>query len=251
METIDIKKINGINNLYLGFGAYSCVRECSFEGSRYAFKILNNNHQVRSLHLNEKFDYLNELSLRQSVVPKFFVSNGRRVIGYLLPKITFKKIHDTDDNETKFKILIGTYNAIQELHEFGVIHSDIHSGNVLLSGDLVSLIDFDNCTVPNIITKRKYCNFDAKKYIKKYGLNENLDIFLLNILTFKSFVPCRVGEELAISLKEACYWVDDEDFSRIAGSLLLTDEKYRPEVLVDVLRENKSVRDRLYSLKNF
>lgn len=250
MEIIDMQALKE-TGVRLGYGAYGCVKEYLFDQEKYALKILRSTKLCKSLSLNMKFDFLSKLSLRHSCIPSYFVKDGKKIIGYLSKEVQNRRIYELPTNDEKLKALLETDAAIKELHYYGVIHSDIHAGNILFDGTSRCLTDFDNCSVPNFRTKRRLCSLDAKEYLKKYGLNEGLDNYLFNLLTYRTFISYRRNEPFELSLKRTSYIVGDSEFVKISRALLLQDDVYDSDLLVDVLRSDKTLREKVYSLNYY
>lgn len=123
------------------------------------------------------------------------------------------------------------------MHNQGIIHGDIHSKNILINPEtnLVNIIDFDNCAYKGFNIDKDLCNKKTKKYINKYGVNNELDIFLFNCLTFRLINNLVDNSKISeyILKGENRYFKENDDYKNICDTLLLEAKEPTDKFLID------------------
>ncbi len=178
----------------LGYGSFSDVFMCDFDGSLFAYKEYNSLEHVKlikdKMHKLTEFFRTNEsLNFPYKLVYKN--PNDELFIGLILDylyqyrKLDTKKI----DKDKMINILKRVRNLIEIIHkEYNLIHGDLHSENILynIETDKISIIDFDSSF--DINTKFGYnkdiINELNLNYINKMGIDEGIDTYLFNLNTY-------------------------------------------------------------------
>lgn len=184
MKAIDIKNIDILNEI--SYGSFGRVFKCFYDGKTYALKIFPN-----ASFLTSKKAKLNSIEAKVNnprlVIPRFWVSNGSKKMGYLSSVINGKNIEEIDvyEQKEKIRILKKAKNAVISMQKEGLIHADVSKSNIMIDNDQIKIIDFDNCTYNGFKTNPAECRDLAKEFINVYGLRPELDVFLFNLLTFE------------------------------------------------------------------
>lgn len=135
-------------------------------------------------------------------------------------------------------IIEGLLKRMKELHDdkhFGLIHSDLHFGNILLSGDKTNVIDFDGCALGFYVfdvalTEGEFMDYDngaeliqsfRQAYESKKGQRISKDADLFRIATSVAFLEWVFTSPNPKVREEKMGWVKGvlEDI-RKAGELL-------------------------------
>lgn len=239
IKTGNLKKFE----FFVDNGGYSSIHKCFYDGLLYAYKEFDQKYIL--LNILEKIKTLGDLNVSGSILPEYLViADDNSVITYLTKwseSYTLEKYYIQCIDNEKSNILISILNELKQniliLHNKGIIHGDIHSKNVLVNPDtnLVNIIDFDNCAYKNFNIDKTMCNIKAKKYINKYGVNRELDIFLFNCLTFRlinNLVDNSKIREYILNDKNE-YFKENDDYKNICETLLLEAKKPTDKFLID------------------
>ena len=129
-----------------------------------------------------KLTLLHDLDI--DIIPTSFISINGEIKGYSMPYLKDYRAVNPEFLRKKKKLIIleKLNNKLDELHSKGIIYGDIRSGNILINSDLdLVLCDIDNVSINGY-------GFDilgdiAKRYVRKYGIDETLDIYSYNLYT--------------------------------------------------------------------
>lgn len=186
MKHVNIDELQRVN-IYFGEGSFSEVHQVEYDDEMFAYKKFYDKDFVKKNKLEEKFDILTKKNLKHSVTAEYLVDNKSGCCGYLtkpLNKGDFSVIRKRKDI---YETLLRLKESINEIHCNGIIHGDIHSGNVLFEKGNTFLIDFDNCKFENnkgLKPNFKMFSSPAREFIKRNGIIKNLDIYMFNVLTY-------------------------------------------------------------------
>ena len=185
MKHLDSKYLE--NLIAINRSRMAIIYECNYNNRNYIYKSFFLKSCGDCNEFDKRFSSLESLKLKYSVIPEYIMETKSFVDGYLTEKALFKKIDEIDDPLERYNALLQLKEAIMELHNNGVIHGDIHSGNIVLMDNRYCLIDFDNCENENfgVYLKPKNALYCAYEFMMKNGITRDLDIFLYNILTFR------------------------------------------------------------------
>ena len=185
MRHVDSERLK---NVYLiNHARESFINKCNFKGKRYIQKVFNLTSLVDLDSLDERFDLLSSLNLEHSIIPEYITEIDGQVNGYLTELVLFYDIDSILNPLERYRALFQIKEALLELHKNGIVHGDVHSGNILSKDNTYCLSDFDNyeCSSEGIHLNTRNSLFCARDFIEKNGITEDLDVFLFNILTFK------------------------------------------------------------------
>lgn len=163
-------------------GSESIRYNCIFDGKEYLYKqpLTFNENDARKM---QKLTNINNPSL---VTPKHIIYGDRfaKPIGYLLEYYNnYQSLYfmNTPIDE-KIKILKTAKQKIITMHNYGIIHCDLHLANIIYKDDDVKIVDFDTS---------KYLDYSAhaynkytKMYLENNYLDKSVDIYNFNIDTF-------------------------------------------------------------------
>lgn len=235
MNTINLSSLN-----YTSFkscrGSYSIVRQVSFKDKNFAYKEFNDEAYFRTIF--PKIIKLSECTITGSLLPLYLVYDDiqtYKITGYLTAYCDFLK-----EKPNSIYYLNSFKNNIEELHRNKIIHGDIHYGNLLVEKNYqnTNIIDFDNCQYNKYKIRKKYASDYANLYISKYGVNEGLDIYLFNIVTF-----CVINKIFYHSFRREIInnhyglFNDTEEEKLICDSILLENIQYNKKYLIDAYQK--------------
>lgn len=176
-------------NEILYYGTYGTIKKVVYDNKIYGQKIFDPEMYTPSLNDIKKFEiytnvqgtenglYLPEYLVDQNNFNSYLTSiyNGNN-FRYLLEKPIDTKIFFL----RKAKDLILKTN-----NDYDIIHSDIHFGNLMYNDDkkTVALVDFDASKYEDLVCEKCYLSKFASQYITYNNYDENLDIYLFNLLT--------------------------------------------------------------------
>lgn len=240
METINYEDLHftdsNPNNIY-NSGYYGKIKKCTFNNKIYAYKEFKNEKYLISK--KRKLSNLSEITIPGLIVPKYWVKKDKSTNAYLT-------IFEDKDNisslskenfEQKFKTLKNAKELILTMHKEGIIHSDLHSGNILFKNKICSIIDFDNCTFKTYWTFKNDANDYCRNFINVYGISPELDIFLFNLLTYEILNDVKYYT-LRKNISENKYGIfDNKEGIRICKSLFLDDKYPNKDFLIDTIDE--------------
>lgn len=181
MDKIYFSDLNNlIENKHLG--SESIRYNCIFNNKEYLYK--------QPLTFNEedanKMKKLTNINNSSLVTPKLIIHGDRygKPIGYLVDYYdNYKSLYFADlPLEQRIKVLKITKEKIITMHNYGIIHCDLHLANIILHDDDVKIVDFDTAQYLNYSahTYNKYTSM----YLENNKLSESVDIYNFNIDTF-------------------------------------------------------------------
>lgn len=248
MEKINVEQLGQLTQI--NYGSYCRVYRCSFEGAKCVYKKFNKPNDFLDSDLESKFAQLNKLSLKRSQFPNFIVTEADIPKGYLSFELDDDD-YSVADLEYKFYVISETKKAIMELHENGIIHTDIHQDNIILSENNITLIDFDNCFYNGFNPKEQYYSDFVKLFVKKYGLGKNLDIYLFNLFVYSYINDEFNYSDILNNIKKGDYGLfTNEEAKSICDSLTLENSCFDNRYLIDTL-DYKTVLKTLQLKKRF
>lgn len=240
MNTINLSSLN-----YTSFksyiGSYSIVREVSFDDKRFAYKEFNDEKYFRTML--PKIIKLSECTIDSAILPLYLVYDdikNYKIIGYLTAYCDFLDCQAIKEKSNPIYYLNSFKNNIEKLHHNKIIHGDIHYGNLRIEKENqnTNIIDFDNCQYNKYKLRKKYASDYANLYISKYGVNEGLDIYLFNIVTF-----CIINKIFYHSFRSKIInnhyglFNDTEEEKLICDSILLENSQYNKKYLIDAYQK--------------
>ena len=185
MEYVDLGKLKNVS--LVKHSRESIIYKCSFDGNRYILKVFKDNSLTDLDSFDMRFDLLRRLNLKKSIIPEYIAESDSQVIGYLTELVLIKNIDTMINPLETYHALVQIKKSIEELHCNGIVHGDIHSGNIVSKNDRYHLIDFDNYSNPSrgIFLNPNNTLICVRDFIEKNGISPDMDVFLFNVLTFK------------------------------------------------------------------
>lgn len=181
MEIVKKEELENVmyqNNM---MASQAIIYKCNYNGKSYIYKKIPYYFYPKEMvELYKKLSYIHNKNL---ILPKFLVSSGDYIIGYLTHFIDFPILTDLQDTNIKEKIIIikCVKEAILSMHKSGIIHCDLHTANIMYKDGQTKIIDFDSCVYDN--NKPYSLNAYAEDYLKTNDISPSLDIFMFNIST--------------------------------------------------------------------
>ncbi len=229
MKEIEIAKLQNFE-YSVDYGHFSKIHRCFLGGIAYAYKSFDNGYMFYIIL--EKIKALGDLNISGSILPEYLaIDNNHKPITYLtrwVEHYTLGKYYVEFINNENKDIMIGIIktlkNHIINLHNHGIIHGDIHTGNIWVNLETLmpSIGDFDNSSYNNFEINKKWCSREAASYINRYGVNKELDIFLFNLLTFEIIIKLEglnVNEPFLEEF-DRCFELND-DYKNICDTMVL------------------------------
>lgn len=238
MKSIDISNI--ILNEYCGFGSFGTIDKCYLDNKLYAYKSFKNNK-----YLNGKKNNISNISKiddKQLIVPKIWITDNNKRIGYLSEFCHGKDIGF--DKKNIIEELISVKEVIERMHSYKIIHGDLISSNIMVKDKKAFIIDFDNASINGSKVNIKHTNDLSYEYINKLGVNNGLDVFIFNLLTFSlinecNFYSCRNE----IGRKNYKYF-DSNDAIKICNQSFLSNGYSDKDYLIDMIDKERFMHEK-------
>lgn len=238
METINYEDLHFADSnpdkIY-NSGYFGKIKKCTFNNKIYAYKEFKNEKYLISK--KRKLSNLNQITIPGLIVPQYWVKKNNNTNAYLT-------IFEDKDNisslskenfKHKFKTLKNAKELILTMHNIGIIHADIHTGNILSKENDCSIIDFDNCSFKTYWTFKNDANDYSRNFINVYGISPELDIFLFNLLTYEILNDVKYYT-LRKDISENKYGIfANKEGIRICRSLFLDDKYPNKDFLIDTI----------------
>lgn len=170
--TGDIEFLGYSENLYT----------CKYKGKTYIYKHMENFNEK----MMDRFTQLMKFDEQAFNIPSYIVSKENIPVGCLLePLYNYKQLFDLQEysRDQRIKLLKIAKNRIETMHNCGIIHFDLHPANIMFndSNNDIKIIDFDNCSINNILPNDVYVATFIKEYIKNNGINSSVDTYMFNL----------------------------------------------------------------------
>ncbi len=215
--------------------SFALVKKCEYDNNLYIYKKFSN--VIYFKKIVPKFEKIFNLNSNSIILPKILVYDNtlEEYNAYLTDYCDYENglLLKTIDN--KIERLFEIKNNIDNMHNIGIIHGDLHFGNILINKDYISskIIDFDNCAYEKFKINKSLTNDYTKEYIQKYGINKGLDIFLFNIMTY-----CVLNSspyfQTRIRINNGMYGIfNTASGKKICDNLLLENKTFDNEYLID------------------
>lgn len=240
MKSINYNDIE-IGN-YISSGSFGEVYECTFNGDSYAYKKFNNKEYLNGKI--RKLDMISNIEKEYLIKPVFWVNHEKQKNGYLSKLINGKDLEFTEEEDLKTKIIIlkKCRDAIIDMNNIGIIHSDLSKSNIMIENGNPKFIDFDNATFNNYYTKVKDANDFQMEYIKKYGINKELDIYTFNLLTYSIINNIEVPlSRISILCNDYGLFSENMHAINICDSLFLDSDTLNTDFLIDTIDDTKLI----------
>lgn len=237
MEIIDYKDIKFIDNDIYNYGSYGSIKRCILNDKLYICKEFNDLNYLNGKR--RKLDLLGDIDKKEIYTPKFWVKNNNLINSYLCDFFDGKDICAVSDRpiEEKISVLKKAKQSILTMHDIGIIHSDLIDSNIMYDNDNSIIIDFDNCNYKKYKTNIVHTNDYSSKFISKYGVIKELDIFIFNLLTFSILNDRTFFMSINDIFLNEYGIFDSKDSKKICNSLLLEKSIPNKSYLIDTIDE--------------
>lgn len=234
-----MKYIN-LNNIILsdciGIGSFGSIRKCYINNKLYAFKCFK-----EPRYLDGKKDNISKISKvsndKQLITPNFWVIANNKKIGYIS---NFCDGYDIGFNTSNIiEEIKNAKEVIKRMHSYKIIHGDLISSNIMVKDKKAFIIDFDNSSINGSKINVKHTNDLSYEYINKLGVNNALDVFIFNLLTFSlinecNFYSCR--NEIG---RKNYKFFDSKDAIKICNQSFLSNGYSDKDYLIDTINEER------------
>lgn len=249
MNLVKLDEIENLNST-IKHGTFGSIYKVLYNGKFYAYKKYYNDIYADFFNLSiiEKLKGLTNIKLYSSLLPKYLViDNSNHQITYLTKwsnDISLDTVIDDFDNSKKIEILKNIKKNILLLHKYGIIHGDIHCANILVNPKTNKsfIIDFDNCQYQNFKLDIDCVNIEAEKFIKKYGVTKELDIYMFNRMTYEILNKLSYTEiNQHVIDNQDTFFYQNKDYYRICETMLLNSNVPANEFLIDNMQKIKRI----------
>ena len=130
----------------------------------------------------EKLEIVERLNI-EALKPRSIITSDGNVVGYTMNNYKeYKPLNCLEKSKkNKIKVLKRVKAALDQLHDNDIIYGDIDLNNIIEHDNNILIRDIDNANVKNHPFDDG--SRDLIRYISKFGLDENLDNYLLNLFT--------------------------------------------------------------------
>lgn len=184
METIDFEELLLDDEKFCG--SFGSIQKCYFNNKVYAYKTFS-----EPSYLNGKRRKLSQISTIDEpnlLTPKFWVKQNGKKNSYLSEFCYGKDIGA--ETENIINQLKNAKKLIQKMHSYELIHCDLISSNIMCLENIPFLTDFDNSSYENSGVNTSHLNDYSLEYVKKFGVDKALDVYIFNLLTFSLINDC-------------------------------------------------------------
>ena len=238
------KEIFKNTNNNIGLPASNKVYYGYIDGVSYVYKDFNDkesfNNEIDIKRFEELCKRCNDSNL---ILPKYLVKN-ETLEGYISKYyhgLPFDRIY-MKSYKTRLQYLLKIKDVINESLNKGIVHSDVHFGNILFNEkeESVALIDFDNAKIDDITPIGSIYSEIVKDYILYNDHDKYLDIFMFNLLTFATLH----GTDMNFVLRSKGNFNSNFFTSNSAKKLLTNLSLYKKteEFLVDMVDESSFIK---------
>lgn len=240
---------NEIEDLYeiLYYGTYGTIYKVKYNNQIYGQKKFIPDMYTPSLDdvkKNEKFCNINTKE-DNIFLPRYLEENDylHSYLTLLYDGINFRYLFEKPI-DVKLDFLRKAKDLILKTNnDYGIIHSDIHFGNLMYNDDkkTVALVDFDASKYEGLECEKCYLSEYAKRYITYNKYDDKLDIYLFNLLTLGLIFDQRM-EHSYIDLN--CRRFHNYFYSKSAIKTLEDMSKIQgnKNFLIDMIDDNVKLR---------
>lgn len=166
-------------------GGYSDNYKCRFNNNDFMFKRFLDVDEIITPSFTDKINEISKLSDKIPYVPQYWVLRESKCIGYLTKFHPGSDIGFATGKLELLNLLKDAKEKLLYLHNFGLIHGDIHYCNILFNEGSTDFIDFDNSSYLGMNPEFSLYSTDARNFVSSYGVSKDLDIFLFNLMTYE------------------------------------------------------------------
>lgn len=115
--------------------------------------------------------------------PIDLVKKEDKIVGYTMKDYKeYRSLNSFDrNNKKKIENLKKVKEELEKLHDNGIIYGDLRLDNILEHDGSILFCDVDNVNIAgHDFDVTCYCQ---NKYIEKFGLDKNIDNYMLNVIT--------------------------------------------------------------------
>lgn len=251
MKTIDYSEMKILyDNEFIGYGSFGRVRLVEFDNKQYAYKSFCKTNYLTNK--KEKIELINKYINDDFIAkPLIWVNEYDYQNGYLTEVVNGK---DTsflmyEDTKTKIRMLKDAKDKIIKMNKQGLIHFDLIGTNMLIENlhsidnkkMSVKIIDFDNSTFKGYKTETKDVNNFSHAFFNRYGIREEVDTYLFNILTYSTLFECNPDLVPLNIDKNKHKTLENKDFDIICETMFLDSDIPNKDFLIDTIDETKII----------
>lgn len=170
-------------------GAYGKVYKAKYNKEKYAYKVFNPNDCIKEEKEIIRFEKLcQRYDGSNLLLPKYLVKdNGLE--SYLMDFYVgkeFMSLFLSPIEKRMFFLKLAKDMLIKLNNDYGIIHSDIHFGNLMFNEKkkTVAFTDFDSAKIDGIECERENRLKLVNNYLSDNDYDKNVDTYMFNLLTF-------------------------------------------------------------------
>lgn len=185
---IDKDKIEDLHEI-LYYGTYGNILKVKYNNQIYVQKVFAFDMYNPSLSDIKKFEKYSSINSQKNGIylPEYLVdqNNFNSYLTSIYNGNNFRYLLEKPIDTKIFFLRKAKDLILKTNNRYGIIHSDIHFGNLMYNDDkkTVALVDFDASKYEDLECEKCYLSKHAKRYITYNNYDENLDIYLFNLLT--------------------------------------------------------------------
>lgn len=234
METINYNDLEFIDDKSWEFGSFGTLRRCIFKGKYYSCKTFKDPSYLNGK--KEKISQISKIENEKLIIPKFWVQKNGKTDAYLtLLKDNCWNIAERKGNI--FNQLKDSKDNILKMHEYKIIHGDLSLSNIIVNNDIAYIIDFDNASYNGSKINLKDANDFTIQYVENFGLNNALDVYLFNLITFSLINNVNI-KIVRSTIAEGDYgYFNSKDAIKICNQSFLQSPYSDKDFLIDTIDE--------------
>jgi serine/threonine protein kinase len=191
-EVVKSKKRVYVINKFLGVGSFnnSYLANGNVFLKQYTYPLEKHKEFLEfKSRLERIYDKINRLSFTENII-EIFEYKGHCFITreYEKEAITLKKfISQNPPIETRIKLLQKIILPLFEIHQNGIVHTDLKPEQFLILEDKIMLIDFDHCIDEGLNIFAPACTnyWYSPEHIKYENISYHSDVFSFGLIVYK------------------------------------------------------------------
>ena len=173
-----------------------------------------------------------------------FITDGKKIIGYMMPYISGTNFSYEGSMNKKQKILYlkQLAQSIKRLHNLNIVLMDFYSNVITDKDGKINLIDHDNFAIDELnVDQKNTFLYEYERHVKTF--DKNFDYYMLNIYTIcllKNYVTHYIysifkNNPLQFNFK-------DKEINDIFNNTMNLENIYNEELIIDKINSTKDLK---------